>query len=174
MIRAALHRGSQFLTALAAEARPPDDGPALVVLPQHLAVLFGRMAPPDRRHGLDVFHRLRAGGHTDPVLLQAALLHDVGKAEAGITVVHRAARVLLARRAGPLWRWLSGRPTGWRRPFWVVANHAERGALWMTTQGASAELVALVRYHELAAPPEWAGTPQERRHAALAEVDALS
>lgn len=167
----AAYRVGQFLTALRANVHPPDDAPALAVLPPNLRDLFERMPPEDRCHGLKALEELQAQGETDPILLQAALIHDVGKADAGVTVVHRVARVLLRPVAPGVWRWLSGRPTGWRRPFWVVANHPERGAVWIESAGGPPELVALVRYHEDDAPGAWAGTDQGRRHAALSAVD---
>lgn len=173
LARAARYRVGQFRAALRArrgtvrlDARPADE-----VLAPPLRALFERMPPEDRRHGLDVLGRLRADGHDDPVLLASALLHDVGKAEAGVDLVHRIARVLLQGIAPPVWRWLC-RPTGWRRPFWAVANHPARGAVWVETAGGSGELAALIRHHESPAPAEWAGTAQGRRHAALRAVDA--
>jgi len=165
-------RVGQFFGALAARRRPPDDAPARRVLPEPLGRLFAAMPAEDRRHGLRVLAGLEAAGERDPLLLQAALLHDVGKAEAGVGLVHRVARVLLARRAGPVWSWLAGWPTGWRRPFWVVANHPARGAVWVEAVGGDPDLAQLIRHHEAEAPPSWVGTPQGRRHAALAAVDA--
>lgn len=172
-LAAARYRVGQFFAALRARRRGAgiDDGPARAVLAPELAALFDRMPPEDRQHGLAVLARLRASGADDPVLLGAALLHDLGKAEAGVDLVHRVARVLLSRAAPPLWRWLC-RPTGWRRPFWAVANHPARGAVWVDTVGGGADLCALIRYHEAPAPPAWAGTVQARRHAALRAVDA--
>lgn len=172
-LAAARYRVGQFAAALRARhaAGALDAGPARAVLAPPLADLFDRMPPEDRRHGLDVLGRLRAGGTEDPVLLSAALLHDVGKAEAGVDLIHRVTRVLLQRAAPRLWRWLC-RPTGWRRPFWAVANHPARGAVWVETVGGPPELVALIRLHESPAPADWAGTAQGRRHAALRAVDA--
>jgi hypothetical protein len=165
-------RVGQFANALSARRQPPDAGPARAVLPAPLVELFLRMPPEDRRHGLAVLRLLTGRGETAPALAQAALLHDVGKAEAGVGLPHRIARVLLRRRARPLWGWLSGRPTGWRRPFWVIANHPERGAIWVETQGGSPDLVALIRYHEQRAPAGWAGTDLAAWHEALAWADA--
>lgn len=166
------YRVGQFVTAVRSAVRPPDPTPAREVLPPDLLALFHRMPPADRAHGLTVLSELQAAGHEDPVLLQAALIHDVGKAEARVTVVHRVARVLLRWIAPSVWDWLAGGPTGWRRPFWVVANHPARGAVWVETSGGSPELVALIRYHEDDTPDAWAGTVQARRHEALAAVDA--
>jgi hypothetical protein len=167
------HRLGQTAAALVASVAPPDDRPALSALPPALAELYLGMAPEARRHGLDVRARLLAAGHDDDLLLQTALLHDVGKAHAGITVLHRAARVLLARRAAPVWRWLSVKPTGWRRPFWVLANHAERGAELVEASSGPPDMAELIRLHEQAMPCTWAGTAQAGRHAALAAADAV-
>lgn len=143
------------------------------MLPPELGRLYLRMAPVDRRHGLDVYRRLLAAGQDDRLLLQTALLHDVGKAGTSITVWHRTARVLLASRAGRLWRWLAGRPSGWRRPFWDLAHHPQAGSDLVRAHGACPEMADLIRHHEAEAPEEWRGTEQGRRHAALAAVDAV-
>jgi hypothetical protein len=172
VLSAGAYRVRQFFEAIGARRSPPDLGPARRVLPPPLFALFERMPAEDRRHGLQAMAALEAQGQVDTTLLQAALLHDVGKAEAGVGLAHRVARVLLRRAAPPLWRWLSGWPTGWRRPFWAVANHPARGAVWVETQGGSDALVALIRYHESDPPVDWAGTDLARWHAALAAVDA--
>lgn len=142
------------------------------MLPDNLQALFAAMPVEDRRHGLQVMAALRASGTTDLPLLQAGLLHDLGKAEARVGIVHRAARVVLARRAPGVWAWLAGTPTGWRRPFWAVANHPERGAVWIASAGGTDDLVELVRNHEHRLPVEWTGTARGRWHAALAAADA--
>lgn len=170
----ARYRVGQFAAALRARRAGErlDARPARGVLDPPLLDLFDRMPPEDRQHGLEVLGRLRAStADDDPILLAAALLHDVGKAEAGVDLVHRVARVLLARTVPPFWRWLCW-PTGWRRPFWAVANHPARGAIWVETVGGAPDLCALIRLHESHAPAAWAGTAQGRRHAALRAVDA--
>lgn len=172
VLTAARYRNRQFWHALAARRRPIDPAPARTVLPPALFALFERMSPEDRQHGLDVLGRLRTAGVTAPPLLQAGLLHDLGKAEAGVGLPHRVARVVLRRSVPPVWRWLSGCPTGWRRPFWAVANHPERGAVWVETEGAAPEVVALIRHHEREAPEAWRGTPLTEWHAALCAADA--
>jgi len=171
-LAAARYRNRQFWHAVAARRRAIDPAPAAAVLPPPLFALFERMSAEDRQHGLDVLARLRAAGATAPALLQAGLLHDLGKAEAGVGLPHRVARVVLRGAAPPLWRWLSGCPTGWRRPFWAVANHPDRGAVWIETAGAAPDVVALVRFHEREAPAEWRGTPLAAWHGALCVADA--
>jgi hypothetical protein len=129
------------------------------------------MAPPDRRHGYEVRARLAAAGHDNALLLQTALVHDVGKADAGISLVHRIARVGLSAWMPPAWAWLSGCPTGWRRPYWVLAHHPERGSVWVETVGGPPAMAALIRYHETDAPTAWSGTEIGCLHAYLAAAD---
>ncbi|MFN2115533.1 MAG: hypothetical protein ACK2T6_07440 [Anaerolineae bacterium] len=166
------YRVGQFVTALDAAVRPPDPGPARERLDGSLQEVFERMPAADRRHGLTVLAELQAAGETDAVLLATALLHDCGKAESGVTVVHRVLRVLLSPTVPGLWARLTSCPTGWRRPFWVVANHPARGAAWVAACGGPPEMVELIRHHEEPLPEAWRGTAQARRHAALAAVDA--
>ena len=172
MIHSVPGRVGQFRRALAARRRPPDPAPAQQALPEPLFALFGRMPAEDRRHALAVMALLVSRGEADAALLQAALLHDVGKAEAGVRLHHRVSRVLLRGTARSLWRWLAASPTGWRRPYWVMSNHPARGAVWVETQGGDADVVALIRYHESKAPAAWSGTDLARWHEALAWADA--
>jgi hypothetical protein len=165
-------RVRQFFAALAARRHPPDESPAWQVLTADQLALFRRMSPEDRSHGLEVLRLLRTDGNLDPILLQAGLLHDVGKADSGVGLPHRILRVLLARRARPLWHELSRSRVGFRESFWVLANHPEIGADRLAASGAERELVELVRYHESESPAAWSGTPQSARHAALASADA--
>ena len=62
-------------------------------------------------------------------LLQAALLHDVGKSAAPLSLGDRTL-VVLARRLAPAAarRWGQGQPSGWRRPF-VTARQQPSGGL---------------------------------------------
>jgi len=75
-----------------------------VLLPSERG-LFAAMERRDRRHGFEVFDRLRAGGATDRDLLTAALLHDCGKGAVpvwlrALNVVARPFVELLAREEG--------------------------------------------------------------------------
>jgi hypothetical protein len=172
VITTARGRAGQFFAALSVRRRPPDPGAAHAILPPALSDLFDQMLPEDRRHGLAVLALLKARGESAAPLLAAGLLHDVGKSGAGVRLHHRIARVLLRRTVPPVWRFLTGRPTGWRRPYWVMAHHPARGAVWVATRGGDADLVALIRYHEAPPPADWAGTQRVTWHAALAWADA--
>ncbi len=168
------YRVQQLFSALSARHNPPDIEPARELLPPPLFVLFADMPVEDQRHGLTVLADLRERGETAEPLLQAALLHDVGKSGTGVGLQHRVARVLFKKPLPPFWRWLSGCPTGWRRPFWVVANHPSRGAVWVASEGGSEALVDLIRFHESRAPESWRDSAKADWHEALAWADARS
>ncbi|NIV31622.1 MAG: hypothetical protein GWN58_19685 [Anaerolineae bacterium] len=147
----------QFLRALV--ARVPDDEveQAVYVLTPEAQGLFRRQALQDQRHALAVYRTLYQAGHTDPELLAAALLHDVGKAAAQLPAWQRATIVLLDRFAPRLLARLSqGEPQGdalsqlgsWRYAFAVHARHAEAGARWAQEAGCSPLTVALIRRHQ--------------------------
>jgi hypothetical protein len=111
--------------------------------------LFRCQAVQDRRHALAVYTALQQGGHTDPHVLAAALLHDAGKSAARLSPAHRAIVVLLRRFAPRLLARLGqGRPSWWNRPFVAHAQHPETGARWAQEAGCSALTVALIRRQE--------------------------
>ena len=130
--RTAAHVGREVLALLS----PVEQG------------LFSRLSAADRRHSIELAARLHRDGHTDPLLLRAALLHDVGKAEAKLRLWHRVLVVLANRFAPRLAVWLAVSPVGWRRPFFVARHHAAIGAELLEQVGSPAEVVWLVRHHE--------------------------
>lgn len=119
--------------------------------------LFDCMPAADQRHAVALLNTLRAGGHEHPALMQAALLHDVAKSGAGITIFHRVAVVLLSAFR-PTWlQWLvrdadHGLPHGgvslWRRPFTRYVDHPSIGARWAEEAGCHPMAVSLIRRHQ--------------------------
>ena len=164
-IGAAVSRVRQFLAAL--RARVSDD--EMAVLERHLAPsqqdLFRAMSPINQRHCLDVFNNLLRRGHTDPDLLRAALLHDVGKR--GIRLWHRVAGVLLEAFWPTLLEKLAvNRPQSWLYGFYVYQYHADLSAELAERSGCSPSVVELIRGHH---------TPSENEQArVLWETDRLS
>ena len=154
----------QFFRAVLARVSPGEHTIVRDALSPAQAALFWRMARCDQRHGLDVYHALREHGWRDQALLVAALLHDVGKAAARMTIAHRVAVVLIERaRPGWLARWAKeGR--GWVAPFVAHVQHAQIGAAWAQAAGSSADVVTLIREHHVDAP-------QDKRLVALQEAD---
>lgn len=122
----ALHLARRFFGAL--DPRGPDTGgeewAASHLLPGEV-VLWRRMSGPDRRHALGVARevlRLTDGRASRPVVA-AALLHDVGKVEAGLGTFGRVpatlagmalGRARLARGTGRIARYLDHPAVGAR------------------------------------------------------------
>lgn len=144
--------------------------------------LFAGMPPNDRRHALAVARTLQQAGYTHPALLQAALLHDVGKS-AGQPILHRVLIVLLkAFWPAALHRLSTPRPRGpgqeaavsrWRRPFVTHARHAALGADRAKNAACPALAVSLIARHEDALPEQPAGE-EDALLAALQWADDLN
>ena len=170
----ATYRVRQFASALLARVSPDDLREADKVLPPDAQKLFRRMSVSDQRHSLNVMQTLRRQGHTEPDVLAAALLHDVGKSAAWIPPWHRVIIVLTQRFAPGVLAWLTrGEPRGWRRPFVIHRQHTEIGAEWATQAGCSALAVSLIRRHQepLRRAPQ---DEQERLLVALQRADGVN
>jgi hypothetical protein len=158
------HRIRQFFRAVLGGVPVGERAIVNDILSPAQAALFWRMDRCDQRHGLDVCQTLRAAGHQDVALLAAALLHDVGKSGARLTVLHRVAIVLIDGLApGWLARWANG-GKGWRAPFVAHLQHAQIGAAWAQAAGSSTEMVMLIRQHH-------APIPQNKQLIALQQAD---
>ncbi len=97
---------------------------------------------------------LRKQGENHPELIQAALMHDVGKLRYPLNPVERAVVVLAQKLIpGRAHRWgilpSSGWEAlpGWRKAFIVAALHAEWGAQMAHVAGASSLAESLIRQH---------------------------
>jgi len=155
----AYYRSSQFFKAVGARVTDEDRALAELVLatPAQRA-LFDRMPAADQRHAVGMVRTLRAEGQRHPALMQAALLHDVAKSGAGITIFHRVAVVLL-QSFRPAWLvWLvrddeRSSASPWRRPFIRYVEHPAIGARWAEKAGCLPMAVSLIRRHQLPVSP---------------------
>ncbi len=119
-----------------------------------LQSLFVCMDARDQRHCLDTFLTLQSGGCANPEILDAALLHDCGKALGSIAIWHRVALVLANAAGLRVLEAEAGAPRGsLRHTLYVQREHARLGADLASGCGASPGLTALIRWHEAGAAP---------------------
>lgn len=112
-------------------------------------VLFCQMPRSDRQHHLRVFDLLRSEGHHHPALLEAALLHDVGKTRFRFMLPHKVLVVLVKAFAPKYFAaWGAAEPKGWKRPFAISAQHPAWGAEMAAKTGASPLAIELIARHQ--------------------------
>ena len=125
--------------------------------------LFAQMSPNDQRHALAVGRTLQQAGYNQPALMQAALLHDVGKS-LGQPIVHRVLIVLFNAFWPGALQWLSTEITDderrmtnenssfiikyWRGPFIIHARHPAIGAEWAANAKCDPLAVSLIQKHQ--------------------------
>ena len=144
------YRFRQFLMRIKGSDAAVARKTAQAALPRAAYRLFEEMSPGDQIHALCVFRALGRARGASVDVMQAALLHDVGKAKASLTLAHRAAIVFLEWLGGGLLGRLAlPDPKSWRYPFYVQVHHPELGALRCGEAGCSSLTVALVRNHQV-------------------------
>ena len=141
--------------------------------------LFARMSPNDQRHALAVARSLQQAGFHERPLLQAALLHDVGKS-LGQPIIHRVLIVLLKAFWPTMLERLStpssrpgkrlGPGEGWRRPFVIHAQHPAIGGDWAQAAGCDPLAVNLIARHQDILSPA-PGGPEDELLAVLQWAD---
>ena len=131
---------------------PPDrDAVLAATLTPAQAEAFRALPAHDQAHLLRVYRRLRERGVTDPDLLAAGLLHDVGKACGGsrVRLVDRVGRVVLGKVAPGLLRRLARLPArGRRRGLALAVHHPALGAERAAALGCSPRVCWLIAHHE--------------------------
>jgi len=144
-----LYRARQFLQAIVASPDEAHLKEAKRLLPPPLLQHFNRLPLPDQCHSLNVYMTLKEQGETSIELLQAALLHDVGKSLFHLNLAERVLIVLAeAFLQTQTDRWGEGEPSGIRRAFVIAAQHPAWGADLVAAAGGSKTLVRLIRHHQ--------------------------
>ncbi len=118
--------------------------------PAQQALFFAQQAG-DQAHAIHVARTLAAQGHADERLLQAALLHDIGKAP-GVSLFHRTLVVLLKRGAPRLLARLAPDAQGWLAPLARAYHHPALGAELARRAGSHPDTVRLIAHHQERAP----------------------
>jgi hypothetical protein len=140
-----VYRLGQFLAHVRARVEPAEEALAAGLLPPAALALFVAMPVADRRHALDVAHRLVASGTDDPDLLAAALLHDAAKGDR-MRLWHRVAGVLLdAVAPALLTRLASSDPRSWRYGFHLYRQHGPMSADLALEAGCSPRTATFIR-----------------------------
>jgi hypothetical protein len=119
-----------FLTA----TRPGPEDQLFVSRSLHtdLLRLFYKQRVEDQRHALDVARRVQDRPH----LIEAALMHDIGKTEIGLGAIGRSVATLWALTSLPIWgEWL------------LYIDHGPRGADLLEDAGAGDLALAFARHH---------------------------
>lgn len=104
-----------------------------------LAKLFFMQPSEDQRHALTVLER---SGSSEPDLVEAALLHDVGKTASRLGPVGRSLATIAGLLGLPV-------PTRWK----LYLDHGRIGAKILSDAGASPLAIAFSLHHPGAPPP---------------------
>jgi hypothetical protein len=148
----ALHRVGQFWRHASAQVSPIDAANADRILGPDLASLFFHLPVNDQRHGLDVLQTVtQFEAEPGRLLMQAALLHDVGKSGAEFSVIDRSLTVLLEALSPRLLGALLRTRPAFAGRYATYSDHARIGANRLQAAGAI-ELAGIVAEHHAAHP----------------------
>ncbi len=150
-----LYRARQLALSLnATPLRTEEEEFVRRVLNREQAALFFKLARFEMRHALRVCRTLCAGGFgSDRELLQAALLHDLGKLDLKsgrrVPLWGKVANVVLCTVGGErlVRRLAHPDPGNWRYVFWLQAEHERRGAELAQQAGSSERMVKLIGHY---------------------------
>jgi hypothetical protein len=160
-----VHLARRFVGALS-PARPASTDVAWVesVLTPAEATVWRRMPRHDRRHSIRVARTVEADlvgteFAADPRWIEAALLHDVGKLDAGLGVLGRVAATVAGAAAGHDLADAWSAKRGVTRRFGLYLRHPELGADRIRICGGSPEAATWAASHQDPARAATCGLP---------------
>jgi putative nucleotidyltransferase with HDIG domain len=144
------YRVWQFWQSLKGSPGEKDWEKAAAILTPPELTLFEQLPVPDQNHSLRVLKTLEIEGESDPDLLKAALLHDIGKARHPLRRYERVFAVLVRGVfPGLAAVWGEKEARGIQRALAVIQQHPAWGAELAQGAGCSQAVIWLIRHHEM-------------------------
>jgi hypothetical protein len=171
-----LHLARRFFGALApARPAPADVAWVAGVLNERELAVWNRLPRHDRRHSIQVARDVEAAlagteYAGDPRWIEAALLHDIGKLDAGLGVFGRVAATLAGAAAGHDMAEPWSHKRGITRRFGLYLRHPELGADRIRICAGRAEAAVWAECHQDPTRYDGCGLPPVVV-AALSEAD---
>ena len=143
------YRVWQFLQSLKKSPRLDEWKKAQGILNPTELELFSKLPVPDQNHSLRVLSTLESAGETNPDLLKAALLHDIGKTLHPLSRWERIFAVLIEGFfPQTALDWGRKDPRGIHRPLAIIHQHPAWGADLAEKAGSSKRVIWLIRHHQ--------------------------
>ncbi len=109
--------------------------------------IFQQLPISDQWHSYKVMKTVQSKTD-DPIMLTAALLHDVGKAKSPLSVWDRSFIVLIERLLPQQTAVWGEDGIGWKRPFAVKTHHPRWGAEMAAAAHSDPAVRSLIRRHQ--------------------------
>ncbi len=138
-----IYRIQQFYRGLFAKVTSEDHQFLQKYLTDQEIILFRRLRISEQRHCLNIAYDCRSVKKNNPVLIKAALLHDVGKVESNLTLVNKSLVVLIIKLHIPK----KLLPKFLNKALYYKKHHPELGAKGLEEIGTDTSVVFLTRYH---------------------------
>lgn len=137
------YRIKQFIRGIFARITSEDRAFIQIYLSQEEALLFQSLRVGEQRHSLNIAYNCLEESPNNPVLIKAALLHDVGKINSNLTLIHKSLVVLVLKLPIP-----EGILPGFiQKSLYYKRQHPNLGAEILENIGTEASVVFLTRHH---------------------------